>query len=148
MFEKQIDDEESIHRLYHLVHKEMIRFIKEELKPHHFNRGEFPLLLKLIKEGDGVTQKEIRGMLPISKSTISKSVKSLCDKGYLKKEKDEEDRRATRVYLTEKGKEMEDIIGEIDRKAEEQMLKGFDESEAEEFKTHIKKIHENLVEGE
>lgn len=52
MFEKQIDDEESIHRLYHLVHKEMIRSIKEELKPHHFNRGEFPLLLKLIKEGD------------------------------------------------------------------------------------------------
>lgn len=43
---------------------------------------------------------------------------------------------------------MEDIIGEIDRKAEEQMLKGFDESEAEGFKTHIKKIHENLVEDE
>ena len=141
-------EEESIHKLYQIAHKKLVMFIREELNPYDFNRGEFPLLFKLMKKGDGLTQKEICEMLFISKSTTSKVINSLVDKGYLRKEKDEEDRRATRIYLTEKEREIEEIIEEIDEKAEKVMLEGFDDNEKERLRTYLQRIINNLKDGD
>ncbi len=137
-------EKETIHKLYQIAHKKLIKFIKEKLRPYDFNRGEFPLLFKLIKKGDGVTQKEICEMLFISKSTTSKVINSLVEKGYVRKEKDREDRRVTRIYLTEKEKEIEEIIEEIDERAEKVMMRGFDEDEKAQFRGYLERVLENL----
>ncbi|MFO7792856.1 MAG: MarR family transcriptional regulator [Candidatus Saliniplasma sp.] len=139
-------DEDSIHKLYQIVHKKLIRFIKCELEPYDFNRGEFPLLFKLIKKGDGITQKEICSMLYISKSTTSKIIHSLVEKGYLRKERDEKDKRVTRIYLTDKKNEIKDLMKEIDEKAENRMLEGFGVEEKEQMRTYLERILENLEE--
>ena len=136
--------EDSIHKLYQIVYKELIKFIRSELEPYDFNRGEFPLLFKLIKKGDGVTQKEICERLHVSKSTTSKIIKSLVEKGYLRKEKDPDDKRASRIYLTDRKEEIEDLIREIDEKAEKEMLEGFDKEEKKELRGHLERILENL----
>jgi len=138
-------EEDSIHKLYQIVHKKLIHFIREELEPYDFNRGEFPLLFKLIKHGDGVTQKEICGKLHVSKSTTSKIIKSLVEKGYLRKERDKEDKRASRVFLTDKRDEIEHLIKEIDEKAENKMLEGFEDKEKEELREYLEHILENLT---
>ncbi|MGM0405413.1 MAG: MarR family winged helix-turn-helix transcriptional regulator [Thermoplasmatota archaeon] len=137
-------DEDSIHKLYQIVHKKLIKFIKCELEPYDFNRGEFPLLYKLIKKGDGLTQKEICNMLYVSKSTTSKIIQSLVNKGYLRKERDEKDKRATRIYLTDKKNEIEDLIREIDQKAENRMLEKFDKREEKQLRTYLERILKNL----
>ncbi|MFW5904122.1 MAG: MarR family winged helix-turn-helix transcriptional regulator [Candidatus Saliniplasma sp.] len=137
-------DEDSIHKLHQVVHKRLIKFIKQELDPYDFNRGEFPLLFKLIKKGDGITQKEICGMLYVSKSTTSKIIQSLVKKGYLKREKDKRDGRSKRIYLTDKKNEVEELIKELDEKAENKMLEGFDEDEKRRLRNYLEKILENL----
>ncbi len=142
--EEKYSDEDSLHKLYQIVHKKLIRYIRQELEPYDFSRGEFPLLFKLIKKGDGKTQTEICEMLYVSKSTTSKMIDSLAEKGYLRKERDQEDRRATRIFLTERKDEVEDIIEEIDEKAEKEMLKGFTEEEEKELKAYLEKILDNL----
>lgn len=140
--------EDSIHKLHQVVHKKLIKFIKEELEPYDFNRGEFPLLFKLIKKGDGITQKEICERIHVSKSTTSKIIQSLVEKGYLRKEKDEKDKRVSRIYLTDKKEEIEDLIKEIDKKAEDKMLKGFDEDEKKKLRSSLERILDNLEEDE
>lgn len=142
--EEKYSEEDSLHKLYQIVYKRLINFIRQELEPYDFNRGEFPLLFKLIKNGDGVTQKEICESLMVSKSTISKMINSLVEKGYLRKERDPDDKRATRIFLTERKNEIEDIIEEIDEKAENKMLKGFTQEEKEDIEEHLIKILENL----
>ncbi|MFP4051429.1 MAG: MarR family winged helix-turn-helix transcriptional regulator [Thermoplasmata archaeon] len=137
-------DENSTHKLYQIVHKKLIKFIRKELEPYDFSRGEFPLLFKLIKKGDGLTQKEICEMLFISKSTTSKIIHNLTDKGYLRMERDKDDRRRTRIYLTEKKDEIEDLIKELDEKAESRMMKNFEEDEKQQFRNYLEKILENL----
>ena len=137
-------EEDSIHKLYQVVHKKLIKFIKCELEPYDFNRGEFPLLFKLIKKGDGLTQKEISGMLYVSKSTTSKIIHNLVEKGYLRKERGRDDKRVTRIYLTEKKDQIEDLIKELDRKAENKMLKDFDKDEKEQLRTYLESILDNL----
>ncbi len=137
---------DTIHKLHYVVHKKLIAYIRQLLEPYDFNRGEFPLLFKLIKKGDGKKQKEICEGLHISKSTTSKIINSLVDKGYLRKETDPEDRRAVRIYLTHKKEEVEDLIKEIDRKAEDRMLEGFQEEEKEALRNYLERIMENLDE--
>ena len=141
---REESSEDSIHKLYQRVYKNLITLIRSELEPYDFNRGEFPLLFKLIKKGDGITQKEICEMLYISKSTTSKIIKRLVEKGYLRKEKDPEDKRASRIFLTDKKEEIEDLIKEIDQKAENKMLEGFDEEEREELRNYLERILDNL----
>ncbi|MEF8832253.1 MAG: MarR family transcriptional regulator [Candidatus Thermoplasmatota archaeon] len=137
-------EEDSIYKLYQRVHKNLIKLIRSELEPYDFNRGEFPLLFRLIKDGDGVTQKEICEKLHVSKSTTSKIIKSLVKKGYLRKEKDPEDKRASRIFLTDKKGEIADLIKEIDQKAENKMLEGFDLEEKEELRDYLECILDNL----
>ncbi len=137
----------SVHRLLNMVHKRTLKKFRHKLEPYEFTRGEFPFLLHLLREGDGVTQKDICERIPISKGTTSKMINNLVDKGYLRKERDQEDRRATRIYLTEKKEELEGLIQDIDREAEETLLRGFDEGEKKELHGYLERILKNL-EGE
>ncbi len=137
-------EEDSIHKLHQIVHKKLISFIRKEMEPYDFSRGEFPVLFKLIKNGDGRTQKEICEMLYVSKSTTSKIIQSLVEKGYLRKEKDEEDKRAMRIFLTERKDEIEDLIKELDEKAENKMLEGFEEEEKKHLRDYFERILKNL----
>ncbi len=139
-----MEGNESIFDLYHKVHKELIKNIKRIAGPYEFKRGELPILAKLIKRGDGITQREMLDNLPISKSTMSKNIDNLVQKGYLRKEKDPEDRRATRIYLTDKGKRAEETIREIDSKVEKIMLEGLNESDKSKLKEYLKTILESL----
>lgn len=139
-------EEESIFNLYHRVHKELIKIVTEYVEPYEFNRGELPVLACLVKREDGLSQKEIRDIFPVSKSTMSKNIDSLVQKGYLRKEKDPEDKRATLIYLTEKGEEVEGIIRETNREVEKTMLEDFSETEEEELRDYLVKMLNSLEE--
>ncbi|KXA92855.1 hypothetical protein AKJ66_03375 [candidate division MSBL1 archaeon SCGC-AAA259E22] len=137
-------EENSIFNLYHRVQKRIVENIRRMAEPYEFNRGELPVLMRLIKKGDGITQKEILEDLPISKSTLSKTVNNLAQKGYLRKEVDPEDKRATGIYLTEKGKGTEDVLNEIGEKVEKVMLRGFSEKEKGELTGYLEELLNNL----
>lgn len=136
--------ERTVSNLYHKVYKELVKNLRQISEPYEFNRGELPVLAKLIKRGDGITQKEILDDIPITKSTMSKIISSLVQKGYLEKRKDPDDRRATKIYLTEKGRKAGNKIKEIDRKVEKIMLKGFTENEKEDLTVYLRELLKNL----
>ncbi|MFO8109173.1 MAG: MarR family transcriptional regulator [Thermoplasmata archaeon] len=142
--EENTDQEDTIHKLHQIVHKKLIRYIRCELEPYDFNRGEFPLLFKLLKKGDGKTQKEICEALYISKSTTSKIIDSLVEKRYLRREPDPDDKRAVRIYLTDRREEIEDIIKKIDQRSENKMLDGFDKEEKANLRNYLERILDNL----
>lgn len=144
MMVEDYSEEDSIHKLHLIVHKKLIMFLRSELEPYDFNRGEIPLLYKLIKKGDGKTQTEICDMLYISKSTTSKIIQRLVEKDYLRKERDEEDRRVTRIFLTERREEIEELLKELDDKAENKMLEGFEDEEKEQLREYLERILCNL----
>ncbi len=139
-----MSNDSEIFNLFHRVYKELILNIKSMAEPYEFNRGELPILARLIKGGDGVTQKKLLEDLPISKSTMSKVITNLVDKGYIRKEKDPEDKRATKIFLTEEAGRAEEKIREIDGEVERKMLQGLDDGERKELREYLKKLFENL----
>lgn len=139
--------ENSISSLYHRTHKKLLTYIRELADPYNFNQGELSLLVRLIKKGDGISQKELRNKLPISKSTLSKTVNNLVDKDYLRKETDPDDKRVTLIYLTQQGKEMEETLAKINRQAEDKMLQGFKDKEIENLSEYMERMLDNLSNG-
>ena len=60
-------------------------------------------ILALISQHPGITQKGLAEALGIQPASVSELLKKLEQKGVILREKDEQDRRSIKVYLTEDG---------------------------------------------
>jgi len=85
-------------------------YLDRELEPYHIGSGQFFILMPLFKK-DGINQETISQIIKVDKATITRAITKLIDEGYVVRERDMEDRRAYKVFLTKKGKGIKrDII--------------------------------------
>jgi DNA-binding MarR family transcriptional regulator len=91
------------------IYRSHVAYMAKELEAYHVGSGQFEFLLFLYHE-DGISQEKLAKALKVSKSTSTRAIQSLEKEGYVYRQKDENDLRAYRVYLTEKGKGVRDII--------------------------------------
>lgn len=62
-------------------------------------------ILLNISSSEGTAATKIAPLMGLESRSLTRSLKNLEEKGYIYKEKDANDRRSVRIYLTEKGKE-------------------------------------------
>ena len=86
--------------------------------------GQIPVL-GLVAKKDGLSQRELAKILNIKPPTVNVSVQRLEKAGFLYKKPDEKDQRVTRIYMTEKGKEIKAKALERIHKNEAVMMEGF-----------------------
>lgn len=139
-----MEPQPSLVRLHSSLYRKLVMYLREKISPYGFSRGEFPFLVRLLKKGDGISQKEICQDVNISKSTTSKMINKLVEEGYLRMERDPEDKRVKRIYLTDKKEEIEDIVREIEQEVYEMMFKDFDHGERELYMHFLERIIDNI----
>lgn len=91
------------------IYRSHVAYMAKELEDYRVGSGQFEFLMYLYHK-DGVSQETIAKALKVSKATSARAIHSLEIEGYVFRQKDENDLRAYKVYLTEKGKEMRDNI--------------------------------------
>ncbi|GAA0236876.1 MarR family winged helix-turn-helix transcriptional regulator [Metaclostridioides mangenotii] len=96
---------ESIGKLNAAIYRNMDSIVNSKLKDLPIRSGQQDFFY-VVSINEGITQKELSEHLYIGKSTTAKAIKNLVDSGYIRKEKDEKDKRSDRLYLTEKGREI------------------------------------------
>ncbi|WP_315166819.1 MarR family winged helix-turn-helix transcriptional regulator [Metaclostridioides mangenotii] len=96
---------ESIGKLNAAIYRNMDSIVNYKLKDLPIRSGQQDFFY-VVSINEGITQKELSEHLYIGKSTTAKAIKNLVDSGYIRKEKDEKDKRSDRLYLTEKGREI------------------------------------------
>ncbi|WP_432665256.1 MarR family transcriptional regulator [Wukongibacter baidiensis] len=118
----------------------------KKLYSYDINGADIYIIEHVYNE-DGISQEKLSSMMIIDRTTISRRIKRLETLGYIKKVRDDKDRRAFRLHKTEKGlpvyekiKETKDEFGRIG-------LKGVSEKEQEMIKAITKKIYENIKDG-
>ena len=84
-------------------------FISKEISKFGIGSGQIMFLIELYKN-DGISQEELSEILNIDKATTCRAIKKLEKEELLIKVKDENDKRAYKLYLTEKSKSIEDNI--------------------------------------
>lgn len=106
--------------------------ISDQMKNRGNRNGAQGLLVELW-EKDGLTNAEISELLDIKPSSVTAQVKKLEEDGFAKRIPDENDKRVSRIYLTDKGREAqkkrsrfhndmsEDIFGNLSPEEQEQL---------------------------
>lgn len=90
--------------------------------------GQYVFLAQLF-ETDGINQEELSEILKIDKANTARALKKLEEEGYIRRERDLYDKRAYKVYITNKALEIKEKFFEILTKNEARFLKGFEKSE-------------------
>ncbi len=70
------------------------------------------IIQRLERKGSQVKVSDLSDMLGIPRPGVTRTVKEMEDKGYLKKEISEEDRRITYLFITEQGKKLSEKYNE------------------------------------
>ncbi len=82
------------------------QLVNEKLESLNLSSSEGNILLHLFTQKHEVRQENIVEELDISKPAVSRALKSLEAKGYVERVKDSSDRRASRILLTGKAREI------------------------------------------
>lgn len=125
------------------IYRSHLAYMAKELEDYGIGSGQFDFLMVLYRK-DGISQEALAKILKISKATSTRAIQSLEKEGYVYRQKDENDLRAYRVYLTEKGKEMRDIILEKLNSFVDTLLSDFTHEEKEKFRLLVHKASVKL----
>jgi len=118
-------------------------FISKGLEEHNIGQGQFMYLLELYIE-DGRNQEELAEVLKIDKGTTARAIKKLEENGFVRREKDENDKRSNRVYLTEEGKGVKNDIFFILNQWDEKMSEQLNKEEKELMIKLLKRVCSNI----
>lgn len=100
--------------------------------------GQFNFLMELYKK-DGVRQEDLSVNLKIDKGTTARAIKKLEVEGFITKVPDEKDKRAYRIFLTEKGMKHKNDIYTVARSWEKNLTKNLTIEEKEIILNLLKK---------
>lgn len=100
--------------------------------------------LSLLKQRGTLRVSEIAVLINLDVSTVSRQLKALNEKGFVKRTLDEADGRAAYFELTEAGHEIFDILTERRRSVISEALKGWDEASRASLATLLDRLNDDL----
>lgn len=130
---------EPIGKYISQIYRKGRAFMSKSLTEYDMGFGQMMFLLQLYKQ-DGISQEELSEVLNIDKGTTARAVKKLEEEGFLTREKDEFDKRAYKIYLTDKSKEKEDDVCNVLQEWENILTENITEEEKDTLINILKKI--------
>jgi DNA-binding MarR family transcriptional regulator len=118
--------------------------VNSRLESMGLYRGQHRLIWCL-SESDGLTHSALAERLRISNATVSKMVQRMEQNGFVKRQPDQHDQRISRVFLTEKGREIEQKLRDMFFQLEADEIEGFSETEIEQLVDFLARINVNLM---
>jgi len=117
-------------------------FLNDRLRPLGLSAGQFPVLMLLYKE-QNIMQETLVRHYHLDKGTIARAVKKLEDAGYIRRIVDPDNRRAVRLFLTEKGEDLAPVLHAIHHEWEEQVLTGLSQEQKETLNSLMRTVAQN-----
>ena len=88
---------------------------------------------------DGIRQEDLTLKLNIDKGTTARAIKKLEAEGFIIKKEDKDDKRAYRIFITDKGIHHRDAIYKVAKEWENNLTKNLTEEEKETMISLLKK---------
>jgi DNA-binding MarR family transcriptional regulator len=81
------------------------RLLSQRLKPHGIKNG-FWYVLRVLWEGDGMSQREVATAVNLTESTTKITLDAMEEAGLVRRRRDSADRRRLRIYLAPRAKRL------------------------------------------
>jgi len=117
----------------------MARYYRLRIARHGLTHVQFFLLIALY-EGEGLSVGELARKIAVDKPTMTGLLDRMERDGFVRREKDPEDRRTFRVYLTERAKALKEELLGIYREVNGFFLSGLSEQERRSLEGILAKI--------
>lgn len=119
------------------------RRFQEELEPYGLTPFHW-LVLNCLWEQDGLPTCVLGDRLRQVGGTLTGVIDRMEERGLVRRERDQQDRRIWRIWLTESGQQLEEVLPAHALKLREQLMKGFSEAEQQQFSDWLDRILSNL----
>ena len=133
----------DIRQLLDKISSRIRRDYSETLRELNLYVGQDNLLSRLWL-GDGVTQMQLCEHLNCEPPTVTNMVRSLEQNGFITRKRDEQDARVMRIFLTDKGKQLEKPIETKWRQQQEKILRSISPDERLLLRQLLKQMETNL----
>lgn len=127
-----------------LLSQLLTRKLQEQLEPFGLTPFHWVVLCCLWEE-DGLATSSIGDKLQQVGGTLTGVLDRMEERGLIRRERDQHDRRVWRIWLTDTGKSLQDVLPPIAVELREQALQGISYSERERLSALLDQIIANLV---
>ncbi len=135
--------EQPIGRILSHAGRRFLYLINEDLSSLDIDRNFYSLLL--IEQGEGqITQQDLAGLMGTDKVSIVRTVDYLCDRGYVTRDINSNDKRKYSLQITEKAKKYLPQIKKTLKNVTKKAFKGLEPDEISAFLKTINIIKNNL----
>ncbi len=112
----------SLGRLFTILHWQTRIYVERKLASINLSWGEFHILMRLCHAGE-ISQRDVTEQLHVSKATTSKMLQKLEEDGYIRREKDTDDRRTYIIHTTAKAQHLYTKLRDISSAWNDVLLK-------------------------
>lgn len=125
-----------------IVQKALLKIKK--LLETGLNIGQLRYLWTLYKE-DGISQESMAKRFMVDKASVTRHIKRLEELGMIRREIDAKDRRIQRIFVTETGFQMRDLIEEVTAEWSALLTANFSEKEKDDLMHLIGRLSDNAI---
>ena len=134
----------SVGRIISCIHRFTHIHLNNQLEPLKIGIGQLHFLMRLYNN-DGINQETLAHTLKTDKATSARAIKKLEIEGYVTRKKDESDKRAYKIYLTKKARDLQLKIRRITREWTNTLLTDFSEEEKKLLFSFLDRIAQNAT---
>lgn len=133
----------NLHYLLLVGHQRANRRIVETVCSQGLLPGQ-PKILEFLRENQGCTQKEIGRGCVLDKSSVTGLLRRMEEAGLVRREVCPQDRRAARIYLTDRGMELAQWVSQVCESVDQLGWGDIPQEEREQFMATFRKIIRNF----
>ncbi|EAD5121398.1 MarR family transcriptional regulator [Listeria monocytogenes] len=138
------DRQESLAKAIAIIHRSESTFKNKKLLETGLNIGQLRYLWTLYKE-DGISQESMAKRFMVDKASVTRHIKRLEEMGMIRREIDAKDRRIQRIFVTETGFQMRDLIEEVTAEWSALLTANFSEKEKDDLMHLIGRLSDNAI---
>lgn len=136
---EEFDRQKSFGWMINVIANKATKDFDLELKKHGLSIALWPTLMCLWEE-EGVTQRDIAAKSKVENSTTTRTLDKLEKLELVERRADPHSRRSFRIYLTEKGKALEEVLIPIPVRLNEELMSALDAQEQQQIIGLLKKM--------
>ena len=136
---EEFDRQNSFGWMINVIANKATKDFDLELKKHGLSIALWPTLMCLWEE-EGVTQRDIAAKSKVENSTTTRTLDKLEKLELVERRADPHSRRSFRIYLTEKGKALEEVLIPIPIKLNKELMEALDTDEQQQMIGLLKKM--------
>lgn len=122
------------------THQNLINYLSYEFKEFNITPEQW-ILLNILKEKDGISQKELAVKSGRKQTTITRALDNLYKKNYIQREASANDRRVFLIFLTNEGLHLMEQLIPIAHSLLGEIFADFSQEEVDQLKMLLMKLN-------